>query len=138
MVELQDVEPRISNIYANWLMRRRLYIDCESAEEKVMTDQYFLAEEKVMTDQYFLAFKAYALGDRLLDRDFKDAMTDATAFYMIMKKDGEGDKFNSAFLVGLVKELSKKKSDDLEDGVARCAFHEHASGAANCYRNQFK
>ncbi|RMY66840.1 hypothetical protein D0863_08177 [Hortaea werneckii] len=167
-VELQDVEPRIFNIYANWLMRRRVYIDCESTEGKVMTDQYFLA------------FKAYALGDRLLDQDFKDAVTDAIAFYMIMEKDNEGyeyrlpcdssinmlystttagctarrlveysiaglldknsvsDTFHPAFLVGLVKELSKKKKNDLEDAVARCAFHEHAPGAANCYRNKFK
>ncbi|KAI7698728.1 hypothetical protein KC353_g16814, partial [Hortaea werneckii] len=167
-VELQDVDPRIFNIYANWLMRRRVYIDCESSEGKVMTDQYFLA------------FKAYALGDRLLDQDFKDAVTDVIAFYMIMEKDSEGyeyrlpcdssinmlystttpgctarrllersiaglvetnpvsDKFNSAFLVGLVKELTKKKKDDLEDAVGRCAFHEHAPGAANCYRNKFK
>ncbi|KAI7698743.1 hypothetical protein KC353_g16807, partial [Hortaea werneckii] len=167
-VELQDVEPRIFNIYANWLMRRRVYIDCESTEGKVMTDQYFLA------------FKAYALGDRLLDQDFKDAVTDAIAFYMIMEKDNEGyeyrlpcdssinmlystttagctarrlveysiaglldknsvsDTFHPAFLVGLVKELSKKKRNDLEDAVARCAFHEHAPGAANCYRNKFK
>ncbi|KAI7239686.1 hypothetical protein KC330_g1790 [Hortaea werneckii] len=168
VVELQDVEPRIFNIYANWLMRRRVYIDCESTEEKVMTNQYFLA------------FKAYALGDRLLDQDFKDAVTDAIGFYMVMEKDNEGyeyrlpcdssinmlystttpgctarrlveysiagllDKnsvsntFHPAFLVGLVKELSKKKRNDLEDAVARCAFHEHAPGAANCYRNKFK
>ncbi|KAI6800157.1 hypothetical protein KC363_g861 [Hortaea werneckii] len=167
-VELQDVEPQIFNIYANWLMRRRVFIDCESTEGKVMTEQYFLA------------FKAYALGDRLLDRDFKDAVTDAIAYYMIMEKDDQGyeyrlpcdssinmlysttvpgctarrlvehsiaallnksfvsEKFNPAFLVGLVQELSKKKRDDLEDAVARCAFHEHAPGAANCYRNKFK
>ncbi|KAI6888388.1 hypothetical protein KC360_g1816 [Hortaea werneckii] len=167
-VELQDVEPQIFNIYANWLMRRRVFIDCESTEGKVMTEQYFLA------------FKAYALGDRLLDRDFKDAVTDAIAYYMIMEKDDQGyeyrlpcdssinmlysttvpgctarrlvehsiaallnksfvsEKVNPAFLVGLVQELSKKKRDDLEDAVARCAFHEHAPGAANCYRNKFK
>ncbi|RMZ35020.1 hypothetical protein D0859_00839 [Hortaea werneckii] len=167
-VELQDVEPRIFNIYANWLMRRRIFIDCGSTEGKVMTEQYFLA------------FKAYALGDRLLDRDFKDAVTDAIAYYMIMEKDDQGyeyrlpcdssinmlysttvpgctarrlvehsiaallnksfvsEKFNPAFLVGLVQELSKKKRDDLEDAVAKCAFHEHAPGAANCYRNKFK
>ncbi|KAI6845466.1 hypothetical protein KC332_g3248 [Hortaea werneckii] len=167
-VELQDVDPRIFNIYANWLMRRKIYIDCK------------ITEGKVMTGQYFLAFTAYALGDRLRDPDFKDAVTDAIAYYMIMEKDGEGykyplpcdssinmlyatttpgctarrlvehsvaallnkkfvsEKFPPAFLVGLVQELSKKKRDDLEDAVARCAFHEHAPGAANCYRNKFK
>ncbi|KAI6874849.1 hypothetical protein KC338_g1015 [Hortaea werneckii] len=167
-VELQDVDPRIFNIYANWLMRRKIYIDCK------------ITEGKVMTGHYFLAFKAYALGDRLLDPDFKDAVTDAIAYYMVMEKDGEGyeyplpcdssinmlyatttpgctarrlvehsiaallnkkfvsEKFHPAFLVGLVQELSKKKRDDLEDAVARCAFHEHAPGAVNCYRNKFK
>ncbi|RMY31636.1 hypothetical protein D0864_16878, partial [Hortaea werneckii] len=76
-VELQDVDPRIFNIYANWLMRRKIYIDCK------------ITEGKVMTGHYFLAFKAYALGDRLLDPAFKDAVTDAIAYYMIMEKDGE-------------------------------------------------
>ncbi|RMY97458.1 hypothetical protein D0862_08060 [Hortaea werneckii] len=98
----EDVEP--AHGYSGGL-----YIECESTEEKVMTDQYFLA------------FKAAALtGD------------------CGIRIPSVSDKFNSIFLVGLVKELSKKKRDDLEDAVARCAFHEHASGAANCYRNQFK
>lgn len=64
-VELPEQNAESFNVYLNWLYCRRIYLNAE--------DEDGLAS----TTQVSRIVKAYALGDVLLDSDFKDAVSDA-------------------------------------------------------------
>ena len=120
--------------------------------------------------------KAYALGDKLLDSDPKDAVTDTMVLSFAPNDDNAvflpnsskrrtlyestvsqsparrllvhrlarttdpsliKDKDHHTFLVDLAQEALKREVETTEEAAARCAFHEHAPGAENCYRNKY-
>ena len=77
VVDLPESDPETFKIYANWLYSGTLLVDDELAVP---------AAEKDIWD---LMVKAYILGDRLCDKDFKDAVTDGAAQECLREYEGE-------------------------------------------------
>jgi hypothetical protein len=169
---MPDDDPVAFNIYLNWVHKGVISMDIDEIEEKD-TGGY---------DSWEVAILTYALGDKLLDIDFKDAITDAVAHMLsVVRPDGEVWSPSSVELlhlayeklardcklnlliahrlvrfsniesllkeewpVGLLFNISRESirkdtegsQEDTRDVAARCAFHEHAPGAENCYRSK--
>ncbi|KAF2217938.1 hypothetical protein CERZMDRAFT_80577 [Cercospora zeae-maydis SCOH1-5] len=70
VVEMVEDDEQAFNIYMNWLYRKKIHLD--------MPDITNRTEE--LDAAWIRLFSTYALGDKLLDSYFKDALTDATVF----------------------------------------------------------
>lgn len=75
-ITLSDVRPELFNVYFNWIHRHRITVALNN--DQSLKD---LSPWPVMIE-------AYALGDFLLNADFKDALTDAMALTTMPSADG--------------------------------------------------
>ncbi|KAK5133256.1 hypothetical protein LTR08_007990 [Meristemomyces frigidus] len=78
VVDLPDHNCEIFNLYVNWLYSGRLPVQ-HIEESNLMNNN---------DKQYHNLFKAYVLGDALLDSDFKDAVVDAIVNEMHIQHQG--------------------------------------------------
>ncbi|USW54847.1 Putative BTB/POZ domain-containing protein [Septoria linicola] len=74
-VPLPDEDPELFNVYANWIMTGKLFVEDESG---VPGGQGKVRQKLV---------DLYILGDKLLDTDFKDRVTDALASVFVVRCD---------------------------------------------------
>lgn len=164
--ELPDEDPKIFNVYLNWIYARVLCLDITTEEERV---------DSAVT---LRKVAAHALGDMLMDSDFKDAVTDAFLVYTLtLDKDNNtcylphvnvrnklysnttpGSKLRqslvhrmmrsnsaslveekdcTAFLVDVTKKMLEKDTESALAAAAKCKYHEHAEGDEHCYRTKY-
>jgi hypothetical protein len=76
VVKLPEVEPSVFNIYVNWLYSRELMLGMGR-------------KELYMRSVRDCVFDCYLHGDRLLDADFKDAVSDSLVM-MYLKENSDG------------------------------------------------
>lgn len=69
-VDLPDDEPPVFLVWLNWIYRQHLAVGLNTGERMATP---------FMVTAWSLLINAYALGDKLLDGDFKDAVIDAMA-----------------------------------------------------------
>lgn len=80
MVDMPDDDADAFNVYLNWLHTRSICFDFSSDDDD--------AEYEYGADRSSIIM-AYALGDKLLDACFKDAITDAVAEMLSMMRPGD-------------------------------------------------
>ncbi|KAI5366679.1 hypothetical protein Slin14017_G043190 [Septoria linicola] len=100
--------------------------------------------------------EAYALGNAIMDGDFRDAITDAfmvtcaTEFegqtrlpdratrQLFYSKTPDGSQLRKLlFLVDLARNYDERDAESVKVAVAKCRYHEHAAGQENCYRKRY-
>ncbi|KAK5120435.1 hypothetical protein LTR85_006374 [Meristemomyces frigidus] len=74
VLDLCDENPKTFNIYLNWLYRKKLVIG------------YTEDQNAVEHSKWSCLVNAYILGDKLIDPDFKDVVTDAMVLLYLTKR----------------------------------------------------
>lgn len=77
--QLPEDRPQDVNVYLNWIYTRHIFLDPEAIEDSTDWDQ-------IHRD----IVRAYALGDKFLDKDFQDAICDTYARILEMARSEGG------------------------------------------------